>query len=284
MRVLRAVLGITFAGAAALVVSPTSQAEQPAQLRAGVAVVDATWHVGASAGQYTPSRYGVEDDLTESEPPTGLVGALNGDADPNLHATKETPSYGVESRLTIRAIVVEGSNGERVALVKSDNYLAQDLLVRRVAQLLENGSSDIGYDQILYSASHNHSSPYYATPAVGVWLFQDVMDLRMFEWQARRMAQAIEEAAASAKPARLGATTVQYSATQRNAPGPSLGDDGTPAGYPDEENDHGLVDPPLRRRHRRRPPGAARHVDQLRPAPREPRQLRPHHRRLPRAP
>jgi hypothetical protein len=210
-------------------------------LRAGVAVVDATWHVGAAAGQYTPGRYGFDEDaVSEGEPPR-VDEILTGDADPNLHATKETPSYGVQSRLTIRALVLEGSNGERVALVKSDNYLAQDLLVRRAAQLLAGGDSGIGYDQILYSASHNHSSPYYATPAWGVWLFQDVMDLRMFEWQARRIAAAIEQAAAGLRPARLGATTIEYSATQRNAPGPSLADDGTPAGYPDEDNDHGLV-------------------------------------------
>jgi hypothetical protein len=206
-------------------------------LRAGVGVVDATWHVGAGSGQYSPSRYGVDVD---GGTPT-LEDAVTGDADPQLAATTQAPSYGVQSRLSIRAIVIEGNNGTRVALVKSDNYLAQDLLSRRVAQLLADGPSGIDYEHILYSASHDHSSPYYSTPAWGVWVFQDVMDLRMFEWQARRMAEAIERAATGLRPARVGATTVQYSATQRNAPGPAIADDGTPAGYPDEDNDHGLV-------------------------------------------
>lgn len=222
------------------VLDPASGGAAPSNgLRAGVAVVDATWHVGAGSGQYSPGRYGVEGVIDGNAP--ALEEALTGDADPHLHATKQAPSYGVQSRLTIRALVLEGSNGTRVALVKSDNYLAQDLLSRRVAQLLAGGASGIDYEHILHSATHNHSSPYYSTPAWGVWQFQDVMDLRMFEWQARRMAEAIERAAADLRSARMGATTVQYTATQRNAPGPAMADDGTPAGYPDEDNDHGLV-------------------------------------------
>jgi hypothetical protein len=201
--------------------SPAAPAKRV--VRAGVAVVDATWHVGASAGQYASDR--------------GPMSPI----DPNLHATKRAPSYGVQSRLSIRALVVEGSNGERIALVKSDNYLAQDLLLRRVAQLLAVQGSQIDADQILHHVTHNHSSPYYATPAWGVWLFQDVVDLRMFEYQARAMAEAITRAEADLRPARMGATTVTYAAQQRNAPGVGIADDGTPAGYPRYFNDLGLV-------------------------------------------
>jgi hypothetical protein len=239
MRWLRAGTVLALVPIAWLTVPARGLATSSIGLRAGVGVVDATWHVGAGSGQYSPSRYGAED-VVDGGAPT-LDEAVTGSADPQLAATKQAPSYGVQSRLSIRAIVIEGNNGTRVALVKSDNYLAQDLLSRRVAQLLAGGASGVDYDHILYSASHNHASPDYATPAWGVWLFQDVMDLRMFEWQARRMAEAIERAAADLRPARVGATTVQYSATQRNAPGPAVADDGTPAGYPDEDNDHGLV-------------------------------------------
>ncbi len=198
-----------------------------ATLRAGVAVVDATWHVGAAAGQYADYR-------DPSAPVTG------GDVDPQGFATTKQASYGVQSRLTIRALVVEGSNGERVALVKSDNYLAQDHLLRRVGQLLEGGDSGVVYDHILHAATHNHSSPYYATPSAGVWLFEDVMDLRMFEYQARAMARAIEEAAAAMVPAQMGATTIEHDLYKGNITGPALADDGTPAGYPREFGDHGL--------------------------------------------
>ena len=204
-------------------------------VKAGVGVVDATWNVGASAGQYATERYGVAD----TEPrPEDLV---EGDHDPNHHQVKRTPSYGVESRLTVRAIVVEGANGKRVALMKSDNYLAQDMLTRRAAQILTERGSSITKDRILHAATHNHSSPYYTTPAWGVWAFQDAADLRMFEYAARVMADAITKAETSMVPVRMGATEVKFDGTMRNVPGPKVADDGSPTGYPKRFNDDGLV-------------------------------------------
>ena len=97
------------------------------QVKAGAAVVDASWHVGASAGQYAHER-------DPSQPFT----------DPSQQATLKTPSYGIQGRLQARAIVVEGGDGKRVALVKNDLYIPQDLLYRRTAQILEqdNASAD----------------------------------------------------------------------------------------------------------------------------------------------
>lgn len=228
---IRLVLSLLLLATASLAARPAPSASAlldgdataPAGLRAGVSVVDATWHVGAAAGQYSDVRDPSRDEV-----------------DPYNHATWKQASYGVQSRLTIRALVVEGSNGERVALVKSDNYLAQDHLLRRVGQLLADGDSGIDHDDILHSASHNHSSPYYATPSAGVWVFEDVMDLRMFEYQARAMARAIEEAAAGMVPARMGATTVRHDLYKGNVVRPALADDGTPAGYPADFGDQGL--------------------------------------------
>lgn len=197
-------------------------------LRAGVGVVDATWHVGANSSQYSDVRAPHEE-------------AAGGDTDPHSHAFTKSNSHGVQSRLTIRAIVLEGGDGQRVALVKSDNYLAQDLLLRRVGQILDEGDSGVVYDDIFHAASHNHSSPYYSTPAWGVWLFQDVMDLRMFEYQARAMARAIEEAAAGLRPARMGATTVHHELYKGNIMRSQTADDGSPAGFPNDYGDKGLV-------------------------------------------
>ncbi len=199
------------------------------QLLAGAAVVDDTWHVGAGAGQYGD----------DGSPVANAV--LGDETDPSLHSTKKVPSYGIQSRLTTRAIVVQGTNGERVALLKTDNYLAQDLLLRRVGQLLQAAGSGVTYDHILYGVTHDHSSPYYSTAAAGVWLFQDAVDLRELEFQARAMAQAVLTAESRLKPARMGATTVPFSVYKWNIVHPGRGDDGTPAGYPDEEGDHGLV-------------------------------------------
>ncbi|MGH9273098.1 MAG: hypothetical protein ACRDZU_00500, partial [Acidimicrobiales bacterium] len=197
-------------------------------LRVGVAVVDASWRVGAGSGQYA-----------EKEP--GALGLVtDGPVDPFHHSTVQRPSYGVQSRLDYRALVVEGADGQRVALVKSDSYLAQDLLTRRAAQLLAAGDSGIGYEQLVLMASHNHSSPYRTTPTVGLWVFQDVMDLRAFEYHARQMAAAVDQAAANLRPARMGATVVQHRIYKGNIARPSLADDGTPSGYPDDHADFGL--------------------------------------------
>ena len=87
-------------------------------LRAGVGVVDATWHVGAGAGQYASDNI-----------PTDA----SNEWDPNVQHVKQASSYGVASRLSIRAIVLQDGSHAPVALLKVDNYLAQDYLTRRVS-------------------------------------------------------------------------------------------------------------------------------------------------------
>ena len=216
------------ASADALPVALPGGPEPAGTLQVGVGTADATWRVGAGSGQYA-----------EKEP--NAAGLLTGGfVDPFHHTTTQRPSYGVHSRLDYRALVIQGVDGNRVALVKSDSYLAQDLLTRRAAQILEGGPSGIGYDELVLMASHNHSSPYRTTPAAGVWAFQDVMDLRAFEYHARQIAAAVEAAAADLRPARMGATTVEHRIYKGNIAGPATADDGTPAGYPDHHADAGL--------------------------------------------
>ncbi len=72
-------------------------------------------------------------------------------------------------------------------------------------------------------------------------MFQDVYDQRAFEFQARKIAQAIENAAGGLKPVRMGATVVRHNIFKGNVVRPSVADDGTPAGYPLEYNDHDLT-------------------------------------------
>lgn len=196
-------------------------------VRAGVGVADATWHVGSGSGQYADTR------------DVGGQLAGDGDFDPHMHTVKNQPSYGIESRLSARALVVEGTNGARVALVKTDNYLAQDHLQRRIAQLLDPAYG-ITRHNIVISATHNHSSPYDLTPSAGVWAFQDAFQLRMFEYEARQVAKAITSALTSMVPVRMGATTVTHNIFKGNIVGPGRADDGTPAGYPSKFGDLGL--------------------------------------------
>ncbi|TXH04831.1 MAG: hypothetical protein E6R07_06985 [Nevskiaceae bacterium] len=198
------------------------------KVRVGVGVVDMTPDVGYCAGQY----------CDYSDAANGLSG---GDIDPYVTHKLKRGSYGVQSRLTARAIVIEGSNGKRIALLKSDNYLAQDLLIRRVGQILDQGKSGIGYEQILYHVAHNHSAAYSASPTVGPALFEDAFDPRFFENQARKLAAAIETAAANLQPARMGATVIKHRIYKGNIVRTATADDGTPAGYPLEYNDHQLT-------------------------------------------
>ncbi|MCU1591458.1 MAG: hypothetical protein JWP11_2714 [Frankiales bacterium] len=217
-------LALAGAGVGATVATAASATGPVAgTLQAGAAVVDDTWHVGASAGQYASTADGTAE------------------WDPNFHSVKNNPSYGVASRMSVRALVLKSGSDAPVAMVKQDLYLAQDLVVHRAAQILAADGSAVTYDNILVSATHDHNSPYYSTPAAGVWVFQDAFDLRFFEYHARAIAHAIEQAEQAMKPATIGATTIEQPFVQTNIVGPSTADDGTPAGYPRDENDHGLV-------------------------------------------
>lgn len=202
-------------------------------VKAGVAVVDGSWHVGASAGQYATNGTSV-----------GSHGV-----DPHAHSTRRESSYGLESRLGVRALVIEGLDGERIAVVSNDMYIPQDLVNRRMGVLLEERDQRIalGLEEghltgiteanAVVSVSHSHTSPYYSTPSWGVWAFEDVFDVRFFEYLAQRMATAVVEASADLVPVRMGAATVPFDSIQRHSFGPQVADDGTPAGYPQTDND-----------------------------------------------
>src|SRR3954451_1879183 len=89
-------------------------------VEAGAAILDGSYHVGSSAGQYASTRDG------------GY-----GDVDPHAQQVKNQASYGVQERETVRALVVKGVDGNLVALVSDDHYIPQDALWRRTAQLLD---------------------------------------------------------------------------------------------------------------------------------------------------
>ena len=220
MRIVLLVLALLLVAAA-----PASAAERT---RAGVASVDATWHVGASAGQFTEEG-----------------GVLVSDGvDPHGHSTKKRSSDGVALRTSTRALVVADTEGDRVAIVSTDLYLPQDFLTRRVASMLEarDRRIDLGLEDgvkthvngsnLAVTASHNHNTPYYSTPGWGTAIFQDVFDLRFYDYISHRMVQAVVEASGDMVPVRMGGTTRTFDEIQSHTYGPKVGDDGTPAGQP----------------------------------------------------
>jgi Neutral/alkaline non-lysosomal ceramidase, N-terminal len=212
--------------------SSGAQAQEPEPdaitVLAGYGQADATWHVGAGAGQYSGKS-----------PHDPVLGAGGSEFDPHGHSVIQKDSYGVQSRLSFRAIVVDDGE-DQVALVKSDNYVTMDAVSRRVGQILAAAGSRVSYDEIFHMGSHNHYSPMYTTPSWGVWLFQDAFDIRAFEYQARQMASAILDAEADLQPAKMGGTTVDHYLFKGMVQRSTVADDGTPAAYPRDFGDFGL--------------------------------------------
>ncbi|MEA2452902.1 MAG: hypothetical protein QOG04_1612 [Actinomycetota bacterium] len=207
----------------------TKGADLGGTIMAGYGQADMTWHVGSGAGQYSSDGVGSVQGL-----------GTQGDVDPHRFSTKKSMSYGVQARLSFRSIVVQDGEGDQVAFVKSDNYLAMDMLARRAAQILAAEGSQISYDEIFHMATHNHFTPMYSTPSWGVWLFQDVFDIRAYEYQARAMAKAIRTAELALEPARMGATEVTHHLFKGMVARRQLTDDGTPGGYPLDFGDFGV--------------------------------------------
>ena len=240
----------TLAGLAGIVLVLGAGTAQ-AQVTAGAAKVDASWHVGAAAGQYAGDCLtdGAED-LEGGDPSATAehacafgIDAKDGTYDPTSHATRRAKSYGLQSRLDVRALVVDGAEGDPVAIVKTDQYVPQDLLYRRAAQLIEGDDRNCGVTRatLTMTATHNHSSPMYSSTSWGVWAFQDVFDIRFYNYMAERVAEAVVRACAAREPVRVGASVGDFDKTNRHSFGPAVADDGTPAGYPQDETDHDLT-------------------------------------------
>jgi hypothetical protein len=204
-----------------------SAASAGAAVQAGVGVVDGTYNVGSSAGQYASTRIDAPGDW--------------GDVDPHLQQIKNKASYGVQSRESVRALVIRGSGGNVIAIVSDDHYIPQDALWRRTAQLLSADTNGlINETNLIMPVSHNHSSPSYSSFDWGVWTFQDVFDFRFFDYYARQNAKAVEDALAHMQDVRVSGTVSYFDKFQRNPMGPGRADDGTPSGFPQPFTDHDL--------------------------------------------
>jgi hypothetical protein len=210
--------------AAAILLVPASSASA-GQVRAGAAVVDGTYHVGNSAGQYASTRDG------------GY-----GNVDPHMQQVKNQASYGVQARESVRALVIEGADGNYIALVSDDHYIPQDALWRRTAQLLDQQTGGkINEKNLTMSVTHNHSSPSYSSFDWGVWAFQDVFDFRFFDYYAHRNAEAITRALDDMHDVRVSGTVSYFDKFHKNPMGPGIADDGGTSGFPRSYTDHDLT-------------------------------------------
>ncbi len=215
-----------------LLLGLSASASADGVVMAGAAKVDGTYNVGSSAGQYASTRYQGGDDGN---------GPGYGDYDPHVQQAKNKASYGVQSRESVRAIVVKGADGKYAAIVSDDHYIPQDALWRRTAQLASAATNGaLNESNITMSITHNHSSPSYSSLDWGVWDFQDVFDFRFYDYYAKQNAAALTQAFQHLHNARVSATVTYFDKTQRNPLGAGTADDGAPAGFTDSFADHDL--------------------------------------------
>jgi hypothetical protein len=210
------------------ILTVTSVSVPPGGSKAGVGERDASWHLGASAGQFSSTGVGI---------------AREAGFDPYGHSVRKVGADILGTRIKTRALVVEDGDGNRVAVVANDLYLPNDLLHRRVAQKLREHDAlasvaggivtGITGENLATTVSHSHTSPFYSTPSWGPWIFQDVFDLRFYEYMATQMADAVIEAVENLKPVRMGGMTLRFNEVQSHTYGPKEdAENGTPAGQP----------------------------------------------------
>lgn len=205
-----------------------------AGMLAGVAKREVTWMVGAAAGSGgTPQKQASADARL----------------DPAAAAKIKQPSEGFQSRTWARALVVQGGNGGRIGYVQVDSFFLGDALQRKVSEYVDRHDTShpsderthLTRDRIIIASTENHSAPQVTSTTWGAWITADVFDVRDFHYMARQIAGALIDATKALRPVRFAATVGRIDDVQRNSGGPSLADDGTPAGYPDAYDDVDLT-------------------------------------------
>lgn len=148
---------------------------------------------GAPHGRF---RAGVA--VADVTPPAGL-GTFG-------HGPEARRAIGHRGRLRCRVIYLEDAAGERVALVPCDFAASSIVLTRAVAERV-NASVRLGPERLVMSATHTHGGPahYFAPRNYNGFFSGEVKgyDPRVVAFLADRIARAIEEAKASAAPARI---------------------------------------------------------------------------------
>ncbi|MDQ5870852.1 MAG: neutral/alkaline non-lysosomal ceramidase N-terminal domain-containing protein, partial [Acidobacteriota bacterium] len=124
---------------------------------------------------------------------------------------------GYHMRLFTRAIVLEDSRGERVALVQTDLGAVSGLLHRTVASKLSEYG--LGPDRLLIAATHTHGAPggYFGAAFYNkLAAARRGFDPELLKWLAERTVQAVAAAASSLAPARIAAGELDLSGFTKN--------------------------------------------------------------------
>jgi neutral ceramidase len=139
------------------------------------------------------------------------------------HSIAGAVGRGYWTRLWAKAIYVQDAQGNALALVSCDLFAVPAGLVDRTAQLLASrpgpDGTRLSRAQLIVAATHTHHGPgnflsntlfnELASPQAG-------FDPDLFEFLARRIADAVAQAQCSARPALLEAGTIQVHDLSRN--------------------------------------------------------------------
>ena len=116
-------------------------------------------------------------------------------------------AVGFRQRLYARAIVLEDTSGERIALVVVDLGMVSLLLHRGVADRTLDSGTGIGADRLLLSATHTHAGPgnFFAADGYNATGGRFVgFDPVVTDFLIEGIAGAIEDAASDLQPAQAG--------------------------------------------------------------------------------
>ncbi len=122
---------------------------------------------------------------------------------------------GVHDSLFIKAIALRVQE-QTAVLLSQDALIMHSAVTERVNRLLKERGVPVAPQQVLYSATHSHSS-------IGGWgdgviyeLFAGPYDARVVQWWAEQVVAAIERALADMTPARYALASFPASAFVRN--------------------------------------------------------------------
>lgn len=242
-------LSASFRAQAGMQAAPSAQT-----LSVGFSSVDLTWRAGAKPGQVGTAASTLQISLLwkdliglilpvyrlqmQNKPLEGLqvatdwtVDYLNGKINEmpyDDYVGAFEPGRGLHTRSSVKAFVAE-SNGQKVAVVRADLYLMQKLLWRRVAELVA-AETGLKPENILIAATHNHSAADATFTAAGISTFADTFDSRHYVFVTQQISEAIRQADANRRPARMKALQTTLRATQRNIIGPATAEVVPPGG------------------------------------------------------
>lgn len=159
-------------------------------LMAGASEVVWRPRVGSALGAFTARV----DFLGDIDPPDRRFNEVSGTF---------APSVGVETYPRVKAVSLE-AGGETVILIKVDVAMADEAILHRVTQALEESRGQSFAGKILFATSHSHSafSQFHSNQLM--WVGMGRLRNQVSDGLVNAMVQAAEEAMDTAVPAQLG--------------------------------------------------------------------------------